>query len=354
MTIQENIELAPFTTIQLGGRAKYFCSCASEEELRDALFFAGRKKLRTHILGGGSNTIFLDEGFDGLVIKINFKGITFTDNGKEILVSAKAGEDWDSLVSLCAEQGYAGIECLSGIPGSVGAVPIQNVGAYGQEVKDTIEKVKVIHQSTFNRISFSKFDCRFSYRMSRFKREDAGKYIVTEVVFRLQKNGRPTTAYPEVKQTMESQLHLPSLADGKEALEAVRKTVLSLRRKKSMVIDANDMNTKSVGSFFLNPFVDNEQFSLMTERWKSAGNETVIPSFSSEGKIKLPAAWLIEKSGFHKGYTTQGAGISENHSLALVNRGGTTKDLLNLAKEIQEGVQEKFGVRLELEVNVIQ
>ncbi len=353
MKIFKKTLLAQYTTISLGGAAKYFCECSSLEEIQEALQFAEGKKIRTVILGGGSNTIFSDNGFDGLVMKINLKGTSFIEDDDHILVTAKAGNNWEKFVAECVEKGFAGIECLSGIPGSVGATPIQNVGAYGQEVKDTIETVTALDRETLKIVSFSNFDCRFSYRQSRFKQQDAGKYIVTEVIFRLRKNGRPTINYPEVKKIIESQISLLSLADGKESLTAVRNIVLSLREKKSMVINPNDPNTRSVGSFFMNPIVDANQFSTIESLWKNSGDGTALSSFASEGKIKISAAWLIEKSGFKKGYTKNGAGISENHTLALVNRGGTTGALLALAEEIQEGVEKKFHLRLHLEPVVV-
>ncbi|MBI2427835.1 MAG: UDP-N-acetylmuramate dehydrogenase [Ignavibacteriales bacterium] len=351
--IKENILLSRYTTLQLGGVAKYFCSCSSVNEIQEALEFARTKNIRTHILGGGSNTVFSDEGFDGLVAKIDLKGISFVEEGNDVLVTAKGGEDWEKLVKMCVEKGYAGIECLSGIPGSVGATPIQNVGAYGQEVKDTIIEVKALDSLAFEEISFSNPDCQFSYRMSRFKIHDAGKYIITEVGFRLKKNGRPTINYPEVKKVVEATIPLSSLADGRASLEAVRNVVLSLRKKKSMVIDPDDPNTRSVGSFFMNPVVENDQFSVVSAQWKRIGDGSEVPSFAFGNKKKIPAAWLIEKSGFHKGYVKDGIGISENHTLALVNRGGTTAALLALANEIQEGVGKKFGIRLEREPVVI-
>lgn len=351
--VKENITLSQYTTLQLGGAAKYFCTCSSVEELKEVFEFARKKNLRSHILGGGSNTIFSDNGFEGIVIKIELKGISFVEDGNDILVTVKAGEDWEKFVKLCVEKGYAGIECLSGIPGSVGATPIQNVGAYGQEVKDTIESVKVLERKTLNITAFTNSDCQFSYRQSRFKSQDAGKYIVTEVTFRLKKNGRPTINYPEVKKTIEALIPLASLADGKESLEAVRNVVLSLRKKKSMVIDPNDANTKSVGSFFMNPMIDNDQLSVISNHWKKFGDGSEIPIFTVEDKKKIPAAWLIEKSEFKKGYAKNGVGISENHTLALVNRGGTTNALLSLAKEIQDGVEKKFGIHLELEPIIV-
>lgn len=353
VTILENIVLAPYTTIYLGGNAKYFCTCTSVSEIQEAFEFARMHNLRLHILAGGSNTIFSDDGFDGLVVKIDCKGMSFTEDGNDILATVQAGEEWDKFVKMCVEKGYAGVECLSGIPGSVGATPIQNVGAYGQEVKDTITTVKAIDRSTLQEISFSNAECQFSYRQSRFKSRDADKYIITEVTFRLMKNGTPTINYPEVEKIIEASVPLSSLADGKESLTAVRNVVLSLRKKKSMVIDPNDPNTKSVGSFFMNPIVDSDQLSVISKLWKKNGDGTEIPTFPFEDQVKIPAAWLIEKSGFKKGYTKNGVGISDNHTLALVNRGGTTSALLALAQEIQHRVEQTFGIRLEIEPVII-
>jgi len=353
LEVKEHIILSHYTTLKLGGAAKYFCTCSSIDEIREALAFAKQKNLRTHILAGGSNTIFSDEGFNGLVIKIALTGISITDDGADVLVTVKAGEEWDTLVKMCVEKGYAGVECLSGIPGSVGATPIQNVGAYGQEVKDTIVTVKAIDRSTGQEVSFSNSDCQFSYRQSRFKFQDSGKYIITEVTYRLVKNGKPTINYPEVKNMVEMSVPRSSLANGKEALEAVRNVVLLLRRKKSMVVDPNDPNTKSVGSFFMNPVVSNSQLLVVSNRWKGVGDGTEIPTFPFGEQVKIPAAWLIEKSGYKKGYTKNGVGISNNHTLALVNRGGTTAALLALAKEIQERVEEYFSIRLEIEPVIV-
>jgi UDP-N-acetylmuramate dehydrogenase len=354
MVIQENIELAGFTTIHLGGPAKYFCSCSSIKEISDAMEHARENNLRVHILGGGSNTIFSDKGFDGLVIKIGLKGISVTEDQDHILVSAQGGEDWDPFVAYCVEKGYGGLECLSGIPGSVGATPIQNVGAYGQEVKDTIVRVRLLERSILRESEMSNAECIFSYRHSRFKHRDQGKYIVTEVTFRLNKNGKPTINYPEVKNAIASAVPLSSLADGHESLLAVRNVVLSLRRKKSMVIDPGDVNTRSVGSFFVNPVVTRPEFERIDDQWKIDGDGTAVPVFEAGEKYKIPAAWLIERSGFRKGMTKNGAGISEHHSLALVNRGGTAEALLALAEEIRNGVERRFSIRLEMEPIIVQ
>lgn len=354
LSIKQNIILSPYTTIRLGGTARYFCECTSTGEITEALAFAASKKIRLHILSGGSNTIFLDEGFDGLVARIDLKGISVADDGSDVLVTAASGEEWEKFTAFCVGKGYAGVECLSGIPGSVGATPIQNVGAYGQEVKDTIEKVAVFDRVSLDEKVLTKAECRFSYRGSRFKYHDADRYVVTSVRFRLKKNGRPTVHYPEVQKVIDSHIDLSSLADGEESLNAVRNIVLSLRRKKSMVIDPGDPNTRSVGSFFMNPIIDTGQFSVINGLWEKIGDGTAVPSYPSEGKIKVPAAWLIEKAGFKKGLIKNGAGISENHTLALVNRGGTTKALLALAEEIERGVKKVFGVDLQREANVVQ
>ncbi len=353
VSIKEHIGLSDYTTLHLGGAARYFCECTSVDELRSALQFAKEKNIRSHILGGGSNTIFYDEGFNGLIIKIGLRGLSFISDGNDILVSAKAGEDWESFVAMSVEKGYAGIECLSGIPGLVGATPIQNVGAYGQEVKETIASVSVLDVRSLEEKVLQNSECGFSYRESRFKQQDAGNYIVTEVLFRLKCNGRPSTSYPEVQKMIDQKTSLSTLADGTESLTAVRNIVLSLRKKKSMVIDTNDPNTRSVGSFFLNPIVDQKKFASVSDQWKFIGDGTTIPTFPFGDMKKIPAAWLIEKSGFKKGYKKDGVGISENHTLALVNFHGTTKSLLRLAEEIQQRVEQTFNIRLHLEANVI-
>jgi len=354
MKLQENITLSDYTTIRLGGTAKYFCSCASEAELSEALEHARSNALRVHILGGGSNTIFSDNGFDGLIIKVDVKGISIEHENENVNVSVQGGEDWDSFVAYCVEHGYAGIECLSGIPGSVGATPIQNVGAYGQEVKDSIVRLRLLDRSTLRKIELSNAECGFSYRNSRFKQRDAGKYIVTETTFRLKKNGRPALQYPELKKALEAAAPVSSLGEGRESLSLVRNVVISLRRKKSMVIDPADPNTRSVGSFFMNPVVTRSEFERISDRWKADGDGTVIPSFDAGEKLKVPAAWLIERSGFSKGMTKNGVGISDHHSLALVNRGGTAAALMALAEEIRIRVERRFSLRLEMEPVIVQ
>ncbi|MBI5403827.1 MAG: UDP-N-acetylmuramate dehydrogenase [Ignavibacteriae bacterium] len=360
---KENVILANYTTIKLGGTAKYFCECKTEKELVDCLKLADEKQLKTHILGGGSNTVFSDSGFDGLVIKTGMKGIELHNDFKDnVIIKVSAGEEWDDFVKYCVENKYSGVECLSGIPGSAGASPIQNIGAYGQEVKDTIIFVKALDRKTCKSVMFANEDCLFGYRTSRFKNIDKEKYIVTEVLFKLKKDGNPEIKYPE----LEKKLNEKYKSD--LSLSIVRNVVIELRKKKAMVVDESEPDSVSCGSFFVNLVLSETEFQNFYEqiengKWPAvagANNAKTensekhsIPFYKTSDGVKLSAAWLIENAGFKKGYTKNGAGISAKHSLALVNRGGTTADLLKLAKEIQEKVFEKFRVKLIREPEVI-
>ena len=345
--IKHDIPLAGLTTIGLGGNAKLFVTCDTQDHVREAIRYARKQQMHCQIIGGGSNIIFGDSGFDGLVMKIGIKGVTLEDVGTDVHLSAAAGEEWDRLVTFCVQRGLSGIECLSGIPGLVGAVPIQNVGAYGQEVRDSIVSVLAIDIKTLEDREFSNEECQFGYRQSRFKRGVRDRFVVSRVTFRLKKNGRPSIRYPELRKHIDASFELEKLPDGYESLNAVRNSVLALRRNKSMVLDPADENTRSVGSFFMNPIVNRSAFSGIQERWKGSGGS--IPSFPAEGGVKIPAAWLVENSGFHKGFRKGGVGISENHALALVNRGGTSAELIALAREIQQAVRDRFGISLEPE-----
>jgi UDP-N-acetylmuramate dehydrogenase len=337
--ISENILLNKFTTIKLGGNAKFFCECDTEKDIIECLDFAKSNNLKIHILGGGSNTIFSDKGFDGLVIKIGLMGINIHNDFKDnIIIKSSAGEQWDDFIIFCIENNLTGVECLSGIPGSVGATPIQNVGAYGQEVKDTIIFVKAIDRETYKPTMFSNEDCLFGYRTSRFKTIDKGKYIVTEVMFKLKKDSKPEIKYPELEK------YIRTKGEENITVNLVRDAVMELRRKKAMVVDEYEPDSVSCGSFFVNPVLSDNEFENMCV--KSGIEKSEIPHYKSGAGFKLSAAWLIENAGFEKGYTKNGAGISNKHSLALVNRGGTAKDLLGLAEEIQTKVFDKFGIVL--------
>jgi UDP-N-acetylmuramate dehydrogenase len=346
INISENISLSKLTSIRLGGKARYFCECGSEKDLVECLEYAKEKNLKIQFLGGGSNTVFSDKGFEGIVVKIDIKGINIHNDFKDnVILKVGAGEEWDVFVKYCTENKFAGVECLSGIPGSVGATPIQNVGAYGQEVKDTIIFVKTIDRETKKTVMFSNEDCLFGYRSSRFKTIDKDKYIVTEVLFKLRKDGKPEIKYPELVK------YLKTKNDNGFSLEDVRLAVLELRKRKSMIVDEADPDSVSCGSFFVNPVVSEKIYDEMCQ--KAGIEKDVIPYYKTEEGFKLSAAWLIENAGFNKGYTKNGAGISNKHSLALVNRGGTAGDLLKLAEEIQEKVFDKFGIVLVKEPVVV-
>ena len=226
MTIQTNISLTPFTTIGLGGPARFFAACSSEADLREALSHAHREQLRVHILGGGSNTVFADEGFSGLVLYMTITGVEFTDRGTNVLARAAAGEPWDRIVEASVDRGLGGLECLSGIPGFVGATPMQNVGAYGQEVADAILSVDAVDRTTLQPVTFSNVECRFGYRTSRFKQEDSERFVITAVTFSLAAHGGPSLRYPELQRAIDRTINLNTLGNGRPALTAVRDAVL--------------------------------------------------------------------------------------------------------------------------------
>ncbi len=362
MTLSEHTPLAPLTTLGLGGPARMLISCDSLEELRDAFRTARNRAFKTYVLGGGSNLIVPDEGFDGLVIRMNIRGITVRKDADAVLVTAGAGERWDDFVEHAVEQGWGGLECLSGIPGLVGATPIQNVGAYGQEVAETIASVEVMDRETLERRQLAPAGCAFGYRTSAFKAGGLRNLVVVGVTFRLRPHAAPTIRYPELQRFVESSAGGGALPGGTEGLRTVRQAVLQLRRRKSMVVDPADPHTRSVGSFFTNPVLTAEAFESALARWKKSGSPEAIPSFpaagqargTGAGQMKVPAAWLVEHAGFTKGYREGNVGISANHALALVNYGGTTKSLLALAGKIQDAVRQSFDITLEREPVLMQ
>lgn len=349
LPFQDNISLSDYTTIHLGGLAKKFVTISSVDELLAALTFAKESNLPVHILGGGSNTIFPDDGFKGLVIHIQIKGITEEQQGNVMKVRVGAGEEWDPFVAYAINRGLAGIECLSGIPGYVGATPMQNVGAYGQEVAETISSVEAIDHTTLQPISFTNEECDFAYRMSRFKGKDANRYVITYVEYTLTPHGEPHPKYDELTKALKASSEFTEAATSKDRLVATRNTVLSLRKKKSMVVDPNDPNSRSCGSFFMNPMLSKQEFEALQQRTPASP----IPSFDMGNEVKVPAAYLIEHAGFTKGFRHKGAGISTNHTLALVNVDGSTSDVLELAQNIEEAVFETFGLRLYREPVVV-
>ena len=347
MELREHVPLAPYTTFGLGGKARYFVECGSEDEVRAALAYVAERRLPAYVLGGGSNVVFLDSGFPGLILRLTIGGIELRD-GPSPEVRAGAGVDWDTLVQNVVQRGWTGVECLSGIPGTVGGTPIQNVGAYGQEIAESLVSVECLDRATLERRTFTARECAFGYRDSRFKRADRGRYVVLEVTLRLARDQKPRIRYPELQRAVAGLGGLDTVT-AIEAVGLVRQAVLALRRSKSMVLDPADPNTRSAGSFFTNPVLSAAAFADLAQRWKE------IPSFPADGGVKVPAAWLVEHAGFPKGYRSgAGAGISTRHALALVNRGGTSADLLALAEEVRAGVEKQFGIRLAYEPEVVR
>lgn len=334
MEFRENIPMAPYTTFKIGGPARWFAEATTEADILDAVEFARARNLPLFPLGGGSNLLVSDAGFPGLVLHIGLKGVEQQGDS----FSVAAGEDWDRFVSRAVEQNCAGIECLAGIPGTAGGTPIQNVGAYGQEVSETISGVRALDLSTMQFREFSTAECGFAYRRSIFNTAERGRYIVTRVSYQLREGGEPRIAYADLKHHFKDS-PAPTLC-------GVSQAVREIRRRKGMYIVAGDPDCRSAGSFFKNPVVSAEHYARIAEK-----EETEVPKYpASDGAVKIPAAWLLERTGFHKGYALGPTGISTRHTLALVNRGGAkAADIFELRDRIVAAVEERFGIRLEPE-----
>ena len=328
--------LAPLTTLGVGGSALWYTRAESIESVRAAWQWALAERLPVLVLGGGSNLIVADQGWPGLVLHVAVSGIAREQSGPDTLMRCGAGGNWDQVVDDAVGLGLAGIECLSGIPGTAGATPIQNVGAYGQEVGTVIDTVGALDRSTGRIDRISAADCQFGYRTSRFKTSDAGRFVVCDVTFRL-REGKPTVVYPDVVTHMrEHAIMTPTVAD-------VRHAVLAIRRRKGMVLDPEDPDTRSVGSFFTNPVLSAEAFARLQ---RSVQME--VPCFpASDGAVKVPAAWLIEHAGFRRGAGDSAVGLSTKHPLAIVNRGGATaREVVQFAVQIKREVASRFDVHL--------
>jgi UDP-N-acetylmuramate dehydrogenase len=343
INIEENVSLAPMTTLKIGGNARFFVRAETEEQVIEAFKFAKRNSFELFILGGGSNILISDKGFDGLVLQIALKGISLgNENSTKINITVGAGEDWDKFVEFCVEKNFQGIECLSGIPGFVGGTPVQNVGAYGQEVSETIISVRCLDRKSGEIIELSNTECKFAYRTSIFNTTDKERFIVLAVKYALNVAGNSKIVYADLQKHFGEKI---------PTLNEMRQTVLAIRAAKSMVIDENDSNSRSAGSFFKNPIVSSEIFKTVEEKAKQLKlieeNEN-LPNYPVDGEnVKIPAAWLIENSGFYKGYTRGNAGLSTNHALAITNRtNATAAEILGLKNEIQNKVNENFGIFL--------
>ena len=335
--LERGVPLAPLTTLGIGGPARLFVRATNVDELREAIQWARDESLATFILGGGSNLLVADAGFDGLVIQVDLRGVTVESEDEFAMVKVGAGESWDAFVRFAVNNAWGGIECLSGIPGLTGATPIQNVGAYGQDVSETIARVEVLDRGEGIVKWLTNWDCRFAYRSSLFKNVERDRYVVLSVTYRLKRNGSATVRYPELKLCLEERG--TSLDD----LRGVRDAVIAIRRRKGMVLDPNDPDTRSDGSFFMNPVVP---ASLARDGMPSWPN--------TDGTVKLSAAWLIEQAGFHKGFAHGRAGISSKHTLAIINRSGASAaEVLELVRMIQSKVRETFGIELQPEPNLV-
>jgi len=342
------VPLAPFTTLGIGGPAPYYVEARTEDQVLAALEFAERRKLPVFVLGGGSNIVVADAGFPGLVIRIAMHGVQQTDPGRVVVA---AGEDWDEFVQQCVEQGLAGVECLSGIPGTVGATPMQNVGAYGQEVSEAIDTVRALDRVSQRIIELRNEDCGFGYRTSFFSRDQPERFVILSVQFALHPKGESRIAYPDLRSWFAGARDRPGLADAREA-------VLRIRERKSMLLRPGDPDARSAGSFFKNPSLTADSAEKLAETAKRMGllrDADTLPRYAQpDNRVKISAAWLIEHAGYCKGMIRGNVGLSSRHSLALINRGGATaRELLEFAEEIRKAVRDTFGVDLVREPTLV-
>ncbi len=343
--VSENVSLASMTTLGVGGDARYFARVTSEAQVRAAVAWADARNLPWTVLGGGSNVVVADEGIDGLVLQPDLRGWEVDDSSGRVRLRVGAGESWDSLVALAVERGWGGVECLSAIPGTVGAAPIQNIGAYGQEVCETIVEVRALDTVRDEPCTLPADACGFGYRTSRFRSGDMSRAVVVAVAFELRADARATVRYAELAQLLSRQSP-PNLCE-------VREAVFALRRRKSMVAEPGDPYARSAGSFFVNPVVDDQEYAELVVRARSRGwiGAREEPPHHEAGEMKkLSAAWLIERAGFCRGFERGAVGLSPHHALAIINRGGATaRDVIALARDVQAAVGEQCGVVLKAE-----
>ena len=346
--MRPQVALAPRTTLNVGGPAAFFLDGEDVPTIQDGLRWARAKNHPVFILGGGSNVVVADGGFPGLVIHPTDATVTVARAGDRVRVRCGAGVSWDALVEKAVAEGWAGIECLSGIPGRVGAAPIQNIGAYGQEIGPSVHRVELVDLSSGETLAVSGADCDFGYRHSRFKTTWRDRYVVTAVTLELIPNGPATVRYPALREALDLPAHAPP-----PPLTSVRQAVLTTRAAKSMVWNEEDPNSRSAGSFFLNPVVTNARADEIAT---GVGNDgSTMPRYPTEtGQTKLAAAWLIERAGFRRGFLRGEVGLSDHHALAVINRGGgTAAEVAALARDIIQEVRARFGVTLTCEPQFI-
>lgn len=350
-TPQEHVSLAQYSTFGVGGTARFFVDITSDDDVSGAVAFAKEQSLPLLILGGSSNILVSDEGFPGLVGHITMNGHEVSIQGDDVFLTVGAGESWDSIVALCVEQGWSGIECLSGIPGSVGAAPVQNIGAYGHSIQEVLVSVDVFDTNSCVMSSLTADECQFSYRSSIFKTPEGAHFIITLVTLRLSRTSTaPIPSYHDLATAFHGTSSEVPIVD-------IRKAVIEARVKKGMVLIPGYEQFKSAGSFFKNPVVQAAIFSHARPTIQSHPDGSCAdPWFwsQSDGRIKVSAACLLECAGFPKGFTQGNVGISPRHALAIINRGGArASDIAALASTIQKKVHDLFGIDLEREVRYI-
>lgn len=338
LSLREQVPLAPLTTLSVGGRARFFVEAQTPDDVREAVAYSTAHTLPVFVLGGGSNLVIADAGWPGLVLQLKISGISQRAEGSRVIFEVGAGEGWDSFVAATVAANCAGVECLSGIPGTVGGTPVQNVGAYGQEVADTIVVV-----TAFDRVSgevriFSNADCGFAYRTSIFNTSHRDRFIVLQVAYALERGAPPKTEYADLKRFFADN---PS-----PSLQALRDAVRQIRQGKGMLLVEGDPDVRSAGSFFKNPIVDTQRFVELDAEMQSRGLQ--LPNYpADDGQRKLSAAWLVEKAGFHKGYVHGNVGISSKHTLAIVNRGAArASEVVSFMNVIRETVFSRFAIDL--------
>lgn len=338
LSLRQRVPLAPFTTLGVGGTADLFVTAHTIEEVREALEFAKREGHPVFVLGGGSNLVISDAGWRGLVVQIAIDGVSQSRDGEKVVLEAGAGKDWDAFVAEAVAANCGGIECLSGIPGTVGGTPVQNVGAYGQEVSNTITRVTAIDRESFAVRNFSNSECGFAYRTSIFNTVQRERYVVVSVAFGLKPGAAPKIEYADLQRVFAENKN-PSLAE-------VREAVRRIRASKGMLLVEGDPDVHSAGSFFKNPIVNTERFLHLDSEMRDRG--LPMPSYAAgDSQRKLSAAWLVEKAGFHKGYIHGNVGISSKHTLAIINRGGAkASEVVSFMNVIRETVHSRFGIEL--------
>ncbi len=342
MELKENVPLAPLTTLGVGGQARFFVKAGNVRDVQEAVAFARAQELRLFVLGGGSNVVVSDRGWDGLVLQIGIPGISEGENGGKALFDVGAGVDWDKFVAHCILRNCAGVECMSGIPGSVGGTPVQNVGAYGQEVSETIVSVLAFDLSENQIRELTVAECGFSYRASVFNTSQYGRYVILRVTYALELEGKPNLRYADLQKYFAGR-------DGTPTLSESRDVVRQIRASKGMLISPGDPDSRSAGSFFKNPVLSESQHEELVRR--AADRNLNVPSHPALAQHrKISAAWLVENSGFSKGFGVGRAGISSKHALAIVNRGAATAaEIVALKEKILERVEQRWGIRLEPE-----